>query len=229
MRMITVCRRVVGVWLLLLLPALTFGQSLPSEVVQALNEECSKYRGPVNDDAVFGDVLNAVAWRTRHLGIGLSRKTGGRHIDSPVGPVAEDILQDCNTGHHWDVFAAAAVGNPLVCGAGPSIGIMRDPNRPCVPPVEPRYSGTPTPLPIPRPIPPPVYVPPPAPVLDTFQVELLAAQVLALRSELEAHRLEARDGKDSLYQLIAEVLIAEHVGSLYERLAALQQAVERRR
>jgi hypothetical protein len=108
---------------------------LPDEVYRVLLEECAKHPGPAKHDT-FGIVLNATAWRTRHLGMGLSRKTGGQRVDSPVGEIAEDII--CHTsGHHWDVLGSAAVGNTLNPGQGPSIGVINLGARPWVAPVEP--------------------------------------------------------------------------------------------
>jgi hypothetical protein len=136
---------------------------LPDEVYRVLNEECAKHPGPAKHDT-FGIVLNATAWRTRHLGMGLSRKTGGQRVDSPVGEIAEDII--CHTsGHHWDVLGSAAVGNALYPGQGPSIGIIDLRARPWVAPVEPTGVLVP-PAPVPEPPPassPVVPAPPPPP------------------------------------------------------------------
>jgi hypothetical protein len=75
--------------------------------------------------------------------------------------------------------------------------------------------------------PPPIVVPPPTAAAVEAQIALLAAQVHALRGELDASRRETQQQRDSLYHLIADILIAEHVGSLYERLEAIRGAVER--
>jgi hypothetical protein len=110
--------------------------TLPDDVFLTLVEVCDRHPGPVQEDRLFGDILNEVAWRHRDQGFGLSRKAAGRHVESPVGPIAEDVLQR-RDGHHWDVLGGAAVGQPLRPGRSQSIGVMTDPNRPWVAPVEP--------------------------------------------------------------------------------------------
>ncbi len=110
--------------------------ALPDDVFRTLVEVCERHPGLVQDDRLLGDILNEVAWRHRDQGFGLSRKAGGRHVDSPVGPIAEDVLQRTD-GHHWDVLGGAGVGQPLRPGGGQSIGVMTDPNRPWVAPVKP--------------------------------------------------------------------------------------------
>lgn len=154
---------------------------LPENVYRTLVEVCDRHPGPVQDDHLFGDILNEVAWRHRHEGFGLSRKTGGRRVPSPVGEIAEDVLMRSD-GHHWDVLGAAAVGNPLRPGRGPSIGIMRDPGRPFVNPVEPRASAPPAQPPSPPAQPPPSPQPPQAPAVDLSSV---TADLAAIMSRLE--------------------------------------------
>lgn len=222
--------RILSLVLFLLLPALAGAQPrLPDEVLRVLAEECDARPGPMPDDRAFGELLNAVAWRTRHLGMGLSRKTGGHRVPSPVGEVAEDVICDMRTGHHWDVIGGAGVGRPLSCGAGPSIGVMTDPNRPCVPPVEPAGGsvpepGTPAPTqPAPAPTPAPDYRAEIAAL--TAAVAALRSDVAVLRAEAAGIRSEAANAHESIYRLIAETLIAEHVASVYQRLDALQQQI----
>lgn len=179
--------------LLVVLPATAAAQPrLPDEVLRVLQEECDARPGPMPDDRAFGDLLNAVAWRTRHLGMGLSRKAGGHHVDSPVGPIAEDVICDRATGHHWDVIAAAGVGRPLSCGGGPSIGVMPDPNRPCVPPVEPA-GAAPSPGPSPTPAPTPAPTPTPVPSVDLTPVLDALARIEARLSALESRPAPSLD------------------------------------
>jgi hypothetical protein len=214
---------------------------LPDDVLRVLAEECASRPGPMPDDRAFGDLLNAVAWRTQDLGMGLSRKAGGKHVDSPVGPVAEDILCDRSTGHHWDVLVGADVGLPLRCpqrrpdgqwDSPTSIGVMRDPNRPCIAPVAPASAPgggpgepvTPAPTqPAPSPTPAPDYRAEIAAL--TAAVAALRSDVAVLRAEAAGIRSEAGNAHESLYRLIAETVIAEHVASLYQRLDALQQQI----
>lgn len=215
----------------LLLPSSVAAQNLPADVLDVLEQECDARPGPMPDLAAFGGLLNAVAWRTRHLGIGLSRKTGGIRVPSPVGDIAEDVLCDRATGHHWDVIVGAGVGFPLRCVGGPSIGVMRDASRPCVAPVAPIGQSVPGGLPpppervtqgpaVPPPAPPAVVVPDHRP-----QLAELAAQVLALRGELEAMRVAAQAHKDALYALIAEVVIAEHLDDIKQRIDAAVETI----
>lgn len=142
--------------------------TLPDDVYETLVEVCNRHPGPVQDDRLFGEILNEVAWRHRFAGFGLSRKTGGRHVPSPVGDIAEDVLQRRSDGHHWDVLGGAAVSQPLRPTRGQSIGVMRDPNRPWVAPVEPAGSSVPdTPVPPVKPTAPPVNpLPPDADLVD---------------------------------------------------------------
>lgn len=220
----------------LLLPSSAAAQTLPAEVLDVLEQECAARPGPMPDLAAFGSLLNAVAWRTRHLGIGVSRKTGGHRVPSPAGEIAEDVLCDRATGHHWDVIAGAGVGLELRCPTrgndgkwrGPaSIGIMRDPSRPCVAPVAPLAPANPIGLPEPPrevtqgpSVPPAVVVPDYGP-----QLAELAAQVLALRGELEAMRIASQAHKDALYALIAEVVIDVHLDDVKQRIDAAAQKI----
>lgn len=228
--------------LLLFVPALAGAQPrLPDEVLRVLAEECDARPGPMPDDRAFGDLLNAVAWRTRHLGMGLSRKAGGKHVDSPVGPVAEDILCDTRTGHHWDVLVGADVGLPLRCpsqrpdgqwDSPSSIGVMTDPNRPCVAPVQPSSApgggpGEPappaTPTPGPAPVPTPDYSGQIADVLS--QLAALRSDMAVLRAEAAGIRSEAANAHESIYRLIAETVIATHLDDIKQRIDAVQQQI----
>jgi hypothetical protein len=145
--------------------------TFPDDVAATLAAVCAKYPGPVRDDSVFGLVLNETAWVHRATGWGLSRKDGGRHVDSPVGPIAEDVLHHQPSNLHWDVLAAAAIGNPLDPARGGSqpIGQMTNPARPWVAPVDPGGASTvPPPVVEPPPVtePPPTTTPPPTNVIE---------------------------------------------------------------
>ena len=160
---------------------------LPEPVYDTLVAECRRYPWPaVQSDEHLGELLNWVAWQHRDSGVGLSRKSGGRHVESPVGPIAEDILQ-YRDGHHYDVLGAAAVGNPLDPGrcCPESIGVINLNARPWVAPVEHVPSwlrGTVSPAPGPGPGQPGPTPAPPPPTVD------LAPLVEAI------NRLEARMG-----------------------------------
>jgi hypothetical protein len=117
---------------------------LPEHVYNTLVSVCDTYPWPVvEDDYHLGEILNEVAWTHRSEGWGLSRKTGGRHVKSPVGLIAEDILQ-LRDGNHFDVLQAASKGNPLKPVRVSSIGIIA-PDRPWVAPVNNKLSWMTTP------------------------------------------------------------------------------------
>ena len=177
---------------------------LPQDVYDVLVEECAKYPGPVRDESVFGKVLNATAWRTRHLGMGLSEKRGGHCVSSPTGgTIAEDII--CRRdGHHWDVLGAAGMGNPLNPGRGPSIGIIDLRARPWVAPVQPAGAVDPTPKPNPQP-------PPPSTDLSAVKAQLatvIAQQQLILRVLTEVATRAAVEGLSSdLHRIVGDELL----------------------
>lgn len=164
---------------------------LPEPVYDTLVAECARYPWPVvQSDEHLGELLNWVAWQHRDSGVGLSRKSGGRHVESPVGPIAEDILQ-YRDGHHYDVLGAAAAGNPLAPGrcCPESIGVINLSARPWVAPVEHVPSwlrGTVSPAPGPgpgQPGPTPVQPPPTvnlAPLVEA--INRLEARMGALES-----------------------------------------------
>lgn len=164
----------------LLLPMPAGAQSsLPDHVYRTLVEVCAEYPWPVvQSDEHLGEILNEVAYRHRDEGWGLSRKTGGQRVGSPVGEIAEDILQ-LPSGFHYDVLTAAKVGNPLQPNQGSNIGVIDLRNRPWVPPVAHRLSWKTGVTPGPDPVkPPPVVTPPPS------TVDL--APVLAALAKLQA-------------------------------------------
>jgi hypothetical protein len=108
---------------------------LDDAVYKTLVEVCDAYPwNVVQEDYHIGEILNAVAYAHRDKGYGLSRKTGGKHIDSPVGPIAEDILQ-LPDGNHFDVLGGIDVGQPLRPGRASSIGIINLRDRPWVKPI----------------------------------------------------------------------------------------------
>lgn len=195
---------------------------LPEHVYRTLVEVCEKYPHPViRDTRDLGDILNLVAWIHRRdeilndkgevVGVhrwGLSRKTGGTRVDSPVGEIAEDILQLPN-GHHFDVLGGAGLGKPLNPGRATSIGIIDLNSRPWVAPVEyfpAWWVGIPT-------TPPPTPIPP-APVC-ACRAEECKADCDGVREDIEA-----------VYELIAHKVIDEHIGELYRRLGAIEAKID---
>lgn len=136
--------------------------SLPDHVYRTLVEVCAEYPYQVvQSDEHLGEILNEVAYRHRDEGWGLSRKTGGQRVGSPVGEIAEDILQ-LPSGFHYDVLTAAKVGNPLLPNQGSNIGVIDLRNRPWVAPVAHRLSWKTGVTPGPDPVKPPPVVTPPA-------------------------------------------------------------------
>lgn len=199
---------------------------LPDEVLRVLEEECAKFPGPVQHDEVFAIVLNNTACRTAHLGMGLSSKRGGRRVTHPdprVGEVAEDILQHRDTGHHWDVFGGAAVGNPLRPGQGPSIGVIDTNARPWVKPIcdavvhpepEPGEPQEPTPP-----------APPPSPAPPSSDLGAVLARLDAIETTLrhQPSQQDLTNVQDALWGLIADKLIAVHIDGLTRAVAAIGQ------
>jgi hypothetical protein len=185
---------------------------LPDEVYAVLRQECAKFPGPVGHDEVFAIVLERTACRTKNFGMGLSRKSGGRHVTHPdprIGDVAEDILQR-QDGHHWDVFGSAAIGNPLNPGQGPSIGVIDLRERPWVGPVCSDHGHVePQPQPQPQPQPDPGPQPPPA----DGTLGAILAEVRALRNEVSElrGRLAEYPDRDGVKQAINEALRAEDI------------------
>jgi hypothetical protein len=109
---------------------------LPDKVYKTLVEVCEAYPWDrVQQGFHIGEILNAVAYAHRADGWGLSRKTGGKRVDSPVGEIAEDILQ-LPDGNHFDVLGGIDVGQPLRPGRASSIGIINLNSRPWVKPVD---------------------------------------------------------------------------------------------
>jgi hypothetical protein len=174
---------------------------LPEHVYDTLVAVCEGYPWPtVREDEHLGEILNAVAWAHRDEGWGLSRKTGGRHVDSPVGPIAEDILQ-LPDGNHFDVLGGAAKGEPLRPGRATSIGIINLRDRPWVAPVQHivswrQIADDPSDPPPPDQEPGEEPVPPP----QTVDLGPVLAEIQALRVEVKALTSEVATVKDGLFK-----------------------------
>lgn len=196
---------------------------LPEPVYQTLVAVCASYPWPVvQQDAHLGEILNEVAYRHRAEGWGLSQKRFGRHVQSPAGPVAEDILQLPN-GHHFDVLGGAGVGLPLQPRRATSIGIIDLASRPWVAPVAHTLSWASTP---PVPVDPPDTVPttpdtPPgvdtARILDALAA--LDAQIVSLR-ETQAREFEA------LLEWLGTQVVAIHLDDIKQRIDAVRARVD---
>jgi hypothetical protein len=116
-------------------------------ILDDLHVERAKYGATMNDDECV-ELCNAVAWKHRGDGWGLSGKkngTRGRRYDGVE--LAHDILHHGPTNTLYDVLVGAGAQSlPVFNNAGPPIG-----DRPWVAPIEPKSGsgsgsggGTPT-------------------------------------------------------------------------------------
>ena len=107
--------------------------------------ERAKY-GSVPSDPELCAILNAVAWKRRDDGWGLSTKPGGTRCRAPQGiDVAHDILQHRPTNKLFDVFVAAGER------AEPTwteVAHHDDPGRPWLAPIAPSDGQTEPPPPV---------------------------------------------------------------------------------
>lgn len=135
--------------------------------------------GPTMTDDECARLCNAVAWRHRATGWGLSRKTSGTRGRLPNGvEVAHDILHHQPTNTLVDILTAAGgASTPTWNPVGPP----QSADRVFVAPFDPASWGGPAPTPTPTPT-------PPAPV----DLGPVLAELAALRAELAAVRDEAR-------------------------------------
>lgn len=205
---------------------------LPESVYQTLVAVCASYPWPVvQQDAHLGEILNEVAYRHRAEGWGLSQKRFGRHVQSPAGPVAEDILQLPN-GHHFDVLGGAGVGLPLQPGRATSIGVIDLTSRPWVAPVAHTLSWASTP---PVPSEPPQTVPEPVPDPATPVLpDLIATRILEALVDLQAQVKSLRETQalefDTLHRDLVEWLgehvVAEHLDDIKQRIDAVRARVD---
>jgi hypothetical protein len=183
-----------SIWTLAI--ALTLGatpiaaQDLPADVCTTLRQV--RGSAPITSNAEIGAILNRVAWTHRADGIGLSRKTGGNHCESPAGPIACDILQ-LRDGTAWDVLSAAGPGEPTSPTCGGSIGTLIDPARPFVAAVDP--GDTPDTPDTDRPA-------PPAPSADAATADLQRQQLAALL-QIVQQNAELRAGLAEIKAAIA--------------------------
>jgi len=136
---------------------------------------------PVPDGYTMGAILNAIAWTHRDEGWGLSRKTSGKRVDSPVGEIAEDILHHRPTGLLYDIWIGADVGRPLyVPSVIVDVGPPQSPDRVFVAPVQP--VGV-TPIP-PGPVTPTWPPPTPTPVQPVCRVSEVMAELSVIKAQL---------------------------------------------
>lgn len=105
----------------------------PTSLLEDVRSERAKYgTNVVGGD--LGALLNAIAWKNRSSGWGLSRKDFGEQCASPVGQIACDILYHRPSNTIYDVlYAAGEVSKPQ----WDKLGENTDERRPWVAPVQP--------------------------------------------------------------------------------------------
>ncbi|MEK7138656.1 MAG: pilin [Patescibacteria group bacterium] len=107
----------------------------PPNILADVTAERAKY-GAAPNETDLGKILNAVAWKNKNAGWGLSGKNFGTRCPSPAGEIACDILHHKPTNVIVDVFVAAGDGGPTT-PAWQVIGPPPGTNRPWVAPVQP--------------------------------------------------------------------------------------------
>ncbi|MDP2642010.1 MAG: hypothetical protein Q8P21_01830 [bacterium] len=116
------------------------GSTQPASLLSDVQAERAKYGSTMNYTEM-GTALNAIAWKNRAAGWGLSRKNGGANCPSPVGNVACDILHHQSTNTLYDVFGSAPDSEYPDAPATPQwaeVSYHGDPSgRPWVAPVQP--------------------------------------------------------------------------------------------
>lgn len=105
----------------------------PPNILVDVVAERAKY-GSTPTNAELGKMLNAIAWKNKDAGWGLSGKNFGEKCPSPAGEIACDILHHKPTNVLVDVFQnAGAESAPVWQVSGPPPGT----NRPWVAPAQP--------------------------------------------------------------------------------------------
>lgn len=193
---------------------------IPEKVCESIWKHAAPYLDkPIPDGYTLGSILNAIAWENRteeyrdasgniatREAWGLSRKNGGKNVDSPVGLIAEDILHHKPTNLLFDIFKGADVGLILRPNCGGDIGPPTSNDRTWVKPVQP-VGFKPTPIPDPE-------VPPMSTVECKFHtntgletsINLLGARLDALSAELKELSKQIQEAQDQINTaLTAEV------------------------
>ena len=156
---------------------------LPDDVFASVVAERAKF-GAVPTPTELGILLNRVAWAHRdHKDgkFGVSRKVGGVVVPFPGGgTIAQDVLM-LPHGPYWDVLDRAGADAAPVQGES---GIITDPRRYWVAPVDPMPTDTPGPEPT-DPVPEPTDPPAPSP-----EIAALMAHVQTLEGRYDQLVLE---------------------------------------
>lgn len=182
-------KRYVGALLaLLLLPAPALAQA---DLSRDVREERQKY-GPTPSSEEKAKLLNAVAWKHRLDGWGLSSKRNGNNCPMPGGElVACDILHHRPSNRIFDVLAATDPGEPAT-PTWADKGWMEDTSRPWVAPVNP---GSTTPPP-----------PPPPPDIDLARLQAAIEVVSQRVTELAERHSDLQRQQDDLAARVTELL-----------------------
>jgi hypothetical protein len=134
--------------------------TMPDSLLPDLQAERAKYPERLQDPEDAADILNAVAWKHRGDGWGLSAKPSGNNVFSEAHGklIAYDILHHKPTNTLWDVATGEWEVMQVQWAHQPIH--HNDPNRPWLAPVEPVGEPVPVPVPTPEPTPTPAPVPP---------------------------------------------------------------------
>ena len=156
-------------------------------LLQTVREERSRYGAVMSHDEC-ARLCNAVAWRHRAQGFGVSAKASGTFGTLPSGVrIAHDILHHLPSNELVDILTAAgAESMPQWAPVGPP----QSPDRVFVAPVDPLSWETPRPVPTPPA--PPVPVPGLADVLKNLE---------ALQATLDAYRVQAQQTAETVQRL----------------------------
>jgi hypothetical protein len=146
-------------------------------LLQSIRDERRKYGATLSHDEC-ALLCNAVAWRHRADGWGLSAKSGGTYGTLPNGRrIAHDILHHAPSNELVDILTAAGAESQP---AWQPVGPPQSPDRTWVAPIDPAtFSAAPV-----APQPP---VPGTQPVTESNAAILQAVQALSARLDLLAH------------------------------------------
>jgi hypothetical protein len=113
----------------------------PPNVQHDVELERAKYPDALLDANTCGAICNAVAWKNRHLGYGVSGKTSGNHAVRYDGArISVDILHHQPTDHLIDVLISAGHIDGEKGPATPTWidhGVNTQPDRPWLAPIPP--------------------------------------------------------------------------------------------
>lgn len=162
-------------------------------LLQTIREERARFGATMSHDEC-ARLCNAVAWRHRAQGFGLSAKSSGTYGTLPNGTrIAHDILHHLPSNELVDILTAAgAESQPQWSPVGPP----QSADRVFVAPVDPRPIETPTA---------PWSLPPvPMPVGPTTTDVLVRLDTLAQAIDVIATRLSVLDALPVIQQQIAQ-------------------------